>query len=82
VPCYAASVIRDLAAYERIRVADETRALQELSDEEGIAMAEALLTSSLMAGFDLTDAPRPLNLVRSLGIDPRRVVWPNKPATP
>jgi len=75
-------VIRDLAAYERIRVEDETRALQTLSDEEGIAMAEALLTSSLMAQFDLTNAPRPLNLVRSLGIDPRRVVRAGKSTTP
>jgi hypothetical protein len=75
-------VIRDLAAYERIRVEDETRALQKLSDEEGIAMAEALLTSSLMAQFDLTNAPRPLNLVRSLGIDPRRVVRAGKSTTP
>ena len=75
-------MIRDLAAYERIRVEDETRALQTLSDEEGIAMAEALLTSSLMAQFDLTNAPRPLNLVRSLGIDPRRVVRAGKSTTP
>jgi hypothetical protein len=75
-------VIRDLAAYERIRVADEIRALQDLSDEEGIAMAEALLTSSLMAQFDLTNAPRPLNLIRSLRIDPRRVVRAGKPTTP
>jgi hypothetical protein len=72
-------VIRDLAAYERIRVADETRALQELSDEDGIAMAEALLTSSLMAQFDLSDAPRPLNLVRALRIDPKRLTAADKP---
>ncbi|TMQ11409.1 MAG: hypothetical protein E6J90_34750 [Deltaproteobacteria bacterium] len=75
-------MIRDLAAYERLRVADEIRALQELSDEDGIAMAEALLTSSLMAQFDLTDAPRPVNLVRSLGIDPTRVVRTTTPTTP
>ena len=67
-------MIRDIEAYRRLRVEDETRALQELSDDDAIEMAEALLTSSLMAQFDLTNAPRPLNLVRSLRIDPSRVV--------
>jgi hypothetical protein len=75
-------VIRDLDAYERLRVEEEIRALQALSYEDAIAMTEALLTSSLMALFDHTDSPRPLNLVRGLGIDPDRVVRGAKPTTP
>jgi hypothetical protein len=75
-------VIRDLEAYQRLRVEDETRALQELSDDDAIAMAEELLTSSLMAQFDLANAPRPLNLIRSLRIDPKRVIRAAKPTTP
>lgn len=67
-------MIRDQAAYERLRVEDEERALRELDDDEAIAIAEALLSSSVLAECALDDAPRPLNLVRSLGIDPSRVV--------
>jgi hypothetical protein len=74
-------MIRDLAAYERLRVADEHRALRELDDDEGIAMAEALLTSSVLARGDRGSDPRPLDLVRTLGIDPRRVVRVVKPTT-
>jgi hypothetical protein len=66
-------VIRDRAAYERLRVEDEHRALRELDDDEAIAMAEALLTSSVLEHGDPGRAPRPLDLVRSLGIDPARV---------
>ena len=75
-------MIRDLEAYERIRVAEELRALRKLTEEESIAIAEALLTSSLMAQFNFTDAPRPLNLVRSLRIDPSRVVRTTEPIPP
>jgi len=67
-------VIRDRAAYERLRVADEYRALRELDMKSSIAKLEALLTSSLLNRVDRRHHPRPLNLVRALGIDPRRVV--------
>jgi hypothetical protein len=36
-------------------------------------MAEALLTSSVLAHFDRGHNPRPLNLVRTLGITPGRL---------
>jgi len=72
-------VIRDRAAYERLRVEDEHRALRELDDDEAIAIAEALLTSSVLAHCDLGLAPRPVDLVRSLGIDPSRVVRTARP---
>lgn len=80
-PCYASSVIRDRAAYERLRVAEEHRALRELDMASAIAMAEALLTSSLMDHVDRRDDPRPLNLVRALRIDPARIVRTANPAT-
>jgi hypothetical protein len=67
-------VIRDRAAYERLRIEDEHRALRDLDDDDGIEMAEALLTSSLLADCDRGRDPRPLDLVRSLCIDPSRVV--------
>jgi hypothetical protein len=41
--------------------------------ETSIAMAEALLTSSLMDRVDRRNDPRPLDLVRALRIDPARV---------
>jgi hypothetical protein len=66
-------MIRDQAAYERLRVEDQHRALQELDDDEAVAMAEALLTSSVLAHFDRGHNPRPLNLVRTLGITPGRL---------
>jgi hypothetical protein len=66
-------VIRDRAAYERLRVEDEHRALRDLDDDDAIAMAEALLTSTVLAHCDRGGDPRPLDLVRSLGIDPSRV---------
>lgn len=65
-------VIRDRAAYERLRVAEEHRALRELDMKSSIAKLEALLTSSLLNRVDRR-RPRPLNLIRALGIDPRRV---------
>jgi hypothetical protein len=74
-------VIRDRAAYERLRVAEEHRALRELDMASSIAMAEALLTSSLMDHVDRRDDPRPLNLIRALRIDPVRVVRTADPAT-
>lgn len=80
--CYACSVIRDRAAYERLRVDDEHRALRELNDDDAITMAEALLTSSVLAHCDRGNAPRPLDLVRSLGIDPSRVVRAVSPTAP
>lgn len=66
-------MIRDRAAYERLRVEDEHRALRELDDDSAIVMLEALLSSSVLAHVDRRHDPRPLNLVRSLGIDPSRV---------
>jgi hypothetical protein len=42
-------------------------------------MAEALLSSSVLAAVDRRHDPRPLDLVRALGIDPRLVVRPAKP---
>jgi hypothetical protein len=80
--CYGGSVIRDRAAYERLRVAEEHRALRELDMASSIAMAEVLLTSSLMDHVDRRDDPRPLNLVRALRIDPARVVRTADPTTP
>lgn len=74
-------MIRDRAAYERLRVEDEHRALRELDDDDAIAMAEALLTSTVLAHCDRGRDPRPLDLVRSLGIDPRRVVRAARPTT-
>jgi hypothetical protein len=74
-------MIRDRAAYERLRVEDEHRALRELDDDDAIAMAEALLTSTVLAHGDRGRDPRPLDLVRSLGIDPRRVVRTARPTT-
>jgi hypothetical protein len=71
-------VIRDRAAYERLRVEDEHRALRQLDDDNAIAMAEALLTSTVQPHGDLGRTPRPLDLVRSLGIDPRRVIRPRR----
>jgi hypothetical protein len=56
--------------------------LRELDDDGAIAMAEALLTSSVLALRDRSHAPRPLDLVRSLGIDPSRVVRSIQPMTP
>jgi hypothetical protein len=74
-------VIRDRAAYERLRVAEEHRALRELDMASSIALAEALLTSSLMEHVDRRDDPRPLSLVRALRIDLARVVRTADPAT-
>jgi hypothetical protein len=74
-------VIRDRAAFERLRVEDEYRALRDLDDHDGIAMAEALLTSSLLTHRNRGSAPRPRNLVRTLGIDPKRLVRAVKPNT-
>lgn len=68
-------MIRDRAAYERLRVAEEHRALSELDMASSIELAEALLTSSLMDHVDRRDDPRPLNLVKALRIDPARIVW-------
>jgi hypothetical protein len=73
-------VIRDRAAYERLRVEDEHRRLRELDDASAIAMAEALLTSSVLVHVDRRRDPRPLDLVRSLGIDPSRVVRAARPS--
>jgi len=67
-------VIRDRAAYERLRVEDEHRALRDLDDDGAIEIAEALLTSSVLVHCDRGRDPRPLDLVRSLGIDPARVI--------
>lgn len=75
-------MIRDRAAYERLRAEDERRALRELDDEDALTMAEALLTSSVLAHCDFRRAPRPLNLARSLGIDASRVVRAIKPTGP
>jgi hypothetical protein len=75
-------VIRDPAAYQRLRVEDEHRALQELDDDDAIAMAEALLTSTILVHGDRGRDPRPLDLLRSLGIDPRRVIRAVRPASP
>jgi len=74
-------VIRDRAAYERLRVAEEHRALRELDMASSIELAEALLTSCLMDHVDRRDDPRPLNLVRALRIDPARVVRTAEPMT-
>jgi hypothetical protein len=75
-------VIRDRTAYERLRVEDEHRALRELDDESAIMKLEALLSSSLLGHVDRRRDPRPLNLVHSLGIDPRRVVRPVRSRRP
>ena len=74
-------MIRDRAAYERLRVAEEHRALRELDMKSSIELAEALLTSGLMEHVDRRDDPRPLNLIRALRIDPARVVRTADPAT-
>jgi hypothetical protein len=66
-------VIRDRVAYEKFRVADEQRALRKLDMRSAAAMTEALLASNMLARVDRRRDPRPRNLVRSLGIDPRRV---------
>jgi hypothetical protein len=71
-------VIRDRAAYDRLRVEDEHRALRDLDDDDAIEIAEALLTSSVLAHCERGRDPRPLDLVRSLGIDPSRVVRANR----
>jgi hypothetical protein len=75
-------VIRDRAAYERLRVADDHRALRELDIDSSIAIAEALLASSVLDHVDRRHDPRPLDLVRSLGIDPNRVVRTVRPTRP
>ncbi len=66
-------MIRDLAAYRRLRVADEERALQALDDPAAIALAEALLTSSVMDVIAPGPRPRPSTLARALGIDATRL---------
>lgn len=62
-------MIRDRAAYERLRVAEEHRALRELDMASSIAKLEALLSSSLLNRVEHRHHPRPLNLVRSIGIE-------------
>ena len=58
-------MIRDRAAYERLRVEDEHHTLRELDDGSAIMMLESLLASSLLAlprrdrwsdAFQLVDA--------------------------
>jgi hypothetical protein len=74
-------VIRDRAAYERLRVSEEHRALRELDMKSSIAKLESLLTASLLSRVDRRRHPRPLNLIRALRIDPARVVRTVDPAT-
>jgi hypothetical protein len=75
-------VIRDLAAYERLRAAPERQAIGELGDEDAIALAEALLSSSVLAHVDRIDAPRPMGLARALGIDAGRLASARANAVP
>jgi len=66
-------VIRDRAAYERTRVASHARRLRSLTLREGIRIAEALLSSSLLVDAAPGPRPRPTSLARALGIDPARL---------
>jgi hypothetical protein len=68
------AVIKDLAAYGRLRLHDERKALQAMDLEASIDAAEALLTSELMSLPGSPRGPRPRSLARALGIGPARLV--------
>ena len=65
-------MIKDLAAYHRLRVDEERKALVSMDLEASIAMAEALLTSAIMDRRGPRHGPRPRSLARALGISPAR----------
>ena len=65
-------MIRYRASYERIREADEHRRLRAMTMREGIRVAEALLTSDILASAPRSPRPRPRSLARFLGIRPER----------
>lgn len=68
--------------YQKLRVEEERRALQDLGDDEAIAIAEALLTSSLNTHHRRDHDPRPLNLLRCLRIHPNRVLSAPRSSAP
>lgn len=66
-------MIKNLAAYHRLRVDEDRKALQAMDLEASIATAEALLTSSIMDVGELRPGPRPRSLALALGIAPSRL---------
>jgi hypothetical protein len=61
-------VILDRTAYDRIRVADERRALRTLDATESLAIGVALWTAGVAAGFPITPEPRGQNVARQLRV--------------
>ncbi|MEQ1737299.1 MAG: hypothetical protein ABL886_12945 [Rhodoglobus sp.] len=72
-------MIKDLAAYHRLRVDEDRKALQAMDLEASIAIAEALLTSSIMDVGAPRPGPRPPSLARGLGISPSRLARVARP---
>ncbi len=66
-------MIKDLAAYRRLRVEDDHEALRALDLDASIAIVEALLTSSVMGLRRPRLEPRQHSLARTLGIAPERL---------
>ncbi len=62
------AVISDRRAYQQLRVAERERALEATDLREGIRLAEALLTSTVLRVARRARRPRPLGLARALGI--------------
>ncbi|HVV86631.1 MAG TPA: hypothetical protein VHE35_26415 [Kofleriaceae bacterium] len=61
-------MIRNLAAFQRRRVEEERRALASMDLAESAALAEALLTSSILEASEPAPRPRARSLARALGI--------------
>lgn len=66
-------MIRDVEAYNRLRVDDERDALSALDEAESLAIGEALWTSHLLRETRLPPGPRALSLATGLGITPARL---------
>ena len=67
-PQYALYVISDLAAYRRLREAEDLEALRSLTVEQAIAIGEDLLTSELMDLAEFPDDDHPQSLAIRLGL--------------
>lgn len=66
-------MILDAAAYARLRLDDEHRALAALGADETLAIGEALWTSGLAHEIQFPEEPRPTSLAVRLRIAPARL---------
>jgi hypothetical protein len=67
-----ARVIKDLEAYRARTEREDREALERMSTEDSLAIAEALLTSELMDLAEFPDDDNPRSLAISLGLDRKR----------